>query len=183
MIYICINDNFSKEDLINNNKIAPQVILSSVISSTHAFDIFQGKLHESGDLHRKIRFYQFKSFDETIRATYNDVSDMYLKYGGFCFLNNDIKERFDVVKHNLDFIASHEYKVDIWKNDLLLQKAPNSNTFDKFILKRILETKETGLIYYRPKKFTINGHKEAVKELQNATNEEIKQCPLLRKVF
>lgn len=77
---------------------------------------------------------------------------MYLKYGGLCFLNNDIKERFDVVKHNLDFIVSHEYKVDIWKNDLLLQKTPNSNIFDKFILKRILETKETSLIYYRPKK-------------------------------
>lgn len=186
MIYVYVYDNISKDDVETKNDLKTQAIYSSAQISTHAWDVKDGALYGAGKLHRKIRFLQFTYFDDLTKQTLSDFDFIHLKYGGLCFLDDGIKERFDFVKSNLDFIISQGYILDPLKNNLKLQDVQNRvNAYDKFILRRIFETKETSLIYYRPIPSELQGKKcqKIVDLLQNATNEEIKQCPLLRKVF
>jgi len=77
------------------------------------------------------------------------------------------------------------FEYDFLKNDVLLKGNPKSIIYDRFLLRRIFETKDTSLIYYRPQVGLerYNGNKQILDLIKNATNEEIKQCPLLRKVF
>jgi hypothetical protein len=186
MLYLYIHDNISKQDILSNNLIKSQAIVSSVGNSSHGFDVIDGKLDECfNEVHRAIRYRQFQSFAETARDLADTIGDLHLKYGGLCFLNDGVKERFTTVKRHLDFIVKHNYSVDHLHNDILLNNDPLAIMYDRFILRRIFETKETGLIFYRPQigLERYNGNKQILDLIKNATNEEIKQCPLLRKVF
>lgn len=186
MIYLYVHDNICKDDIFEKNKLRPQAIVSSVGTSSHGFDVTDGKLDENyNEIHRLIRFYQFEAFAKTAKDLINKVDDLHLKYGGLCFLNDGVKERFDVVKQHLDLIMQFPFEYDFLKNDVLLKGNPKSIIYDRFLLRRIFETKDTSLIHYRPKVGLerYNGNKQILDLIKNATNEEIKQCPLLRKVF
>ena len=152
MIYVNLFDQVIKDEVIKKHEKA--VILSSVNTGTDALNT-NSKINQWISFHRLIRFDQFKCFHESLTHVANKADEIYLKYGGFCFLDDyKAKNRFEYVKDHFSFLLEN-YKdkivIDPFSNKLFWETGPSIRIFDKMIIKCILETGNTDLIYYRPK--------------------------------
>lgn len=147
MLYIGLFDRLQKEEVLKRSE--KFLILSSVNTNTDAID----NAKEWQKLHRIIRFDQFKCFHENLIHSVDVVNEIYLKYGGFCFLDDyQEKDRFEFVKNHFSFMLKHkgEFQFDPFKNNLLWKEGSNLRIFDKVLIKCVLETGNIDLVYRRP---------------------------------
>ncbi len=151
MVYVNLFDRVPKEEVLKRHKKA--VILSAVNTNTDAVDAEHSILIWTS-LHRVIRFDQFKSFHESVLHVITLTENLYLKYGGFCFLDDyEGEERFEFVKNHFDFLLKNykdKIQFDPLQNNLLWSEGSNLRIFDKMVIKTILETGNLDLIYFRP---------------------------------
>lgn len=166
LLHICLKDNLTipvLKELHNNEKTA---LLVSV--NAHS-DVLKenAKLRE---LHMQIRFNEFTCFDRSLRDLIPYVPNIYLKYGGLCFLWTRDENRFKTVLENLRLVLSKPFIMDEFKNNELLERSDTRAAIDKLLIEKILLYKDTDLLFYRPKEELLKRSKQEVIDFFNNTN-------------
>jgi len=147
MIYVCLFDTAIRDDIVKLQK--PSVILSSVNNATHAIN---ANGSENARIHKIIRFEQFKCFHENLQSVVNEPCDIYLKYGGFCFLDDWDSKRFEFVKNHFKFLLKYKKQIEIDAdgNNNQFDIGSNYRLLDKVLIEKILKYNALDLLYFRP---------------------------------
>lgn len=169
MIHIYLRDDIHASDIRKYNK--KQAFLISI--NAHADVLGENPLFR--ELHMQIRFNEFKSFNKSLKDVVDKVEDVYLKYGGLCFLWGNNKERYDEVLGNISTVMKYKYDIDNLNNGSLLERSDYRAATDKLILEKVFKYKDPILIYYRPtNEFKTKSKEEVIKILDTMSNEDIK---------
>ena len=126
-------------------------------------------------LHKLIRYEEFISFDRKTRRLLKRTPELYMKYGGICFMYDGEEEITTRVKNHLELVLKQDYEIDPLHNDILLEKSSLQAIADKMILKAIFKYKDISLLAYGPtKKFLETDKSVLMKMAKNPTPDMIK---------
>ncbi len=175
MLHLFIYDDIKFSD-INLPKFC---FITSVNITNNAMDkdISESPTSKS-PLHKLIRYEEFISFDRKTRRLLKRTPELYMKYGGICFMYDGEEEVITRVKNHLELVLKQDYEIDPLHNNILLEKSSQSSlqaVADKMILKAIFKYKDISLLAYGPtKKFFETDRKVLMKMAENLTPKMIK---------
>lgn len=159
MIHITLFDNVHFSDLKEMKELKDKNYGLLVSVNAHA------DLSERTRLHQALRFNDFCCFNKCVKEFANEMDELYLKYGGLCFLWDRDLYRYREVEDNLNFVCQFDYVIDEFGNNDLLNRSSNLAVIDKHILKLVFQEKNPKLIYLRPKKSLEDKPKEEIIEI------------------
>ena len=160
MVHIMIYDDIHLTDLKELNKDTPNKLYALQVSVNAHSDVLDNNKDRA--LHRLLRFEEFCCFNKKVKSIVGQVDELYLKYGGLCFLWFNNIERYREVEDNIKFLFQHDYIVDEFNNNLLLERPATPAVIDKFIIRQTFLERDLDLLYYRPTEMILNKSKEEV---------------------
>ena len=181
MIHIIIYDDIHLSDLKNLEDYDDNKLYALEVSVNAHSDVMDNNRDRA--LHRLLRFNEFCCFDKNVRLIINSVDELYLKYGGLCFLwFNDI-DRYKKVEKNIKYLFKFEYKVDEFNSNLLLDRSNTAAAIDKTILRKAFLEKNSDIIYYRPTKELLGMPKDKVMSIiSEMTCKDIMKSPYFNNI-
>lgn len=160
MIHIIIYDDIHLSDFKNLKDYDANKLYALEVSVNAHSDVMDS--NRDRVLHRLLRFNEFCCFDKNVRSIINSVDELYLKYGGLCFLWFNDLDRYKKVEKNIKYLFQFDYIVDEFNSNLLLERSSTAAAIDKTILRRAFIEKNSDIIYYRPTEELLNMNKEKV---------------------
>lgn len=172
MLHIFLYDDIKFSD-INLPKFC---FITSVNMTNNAMDKDIAESPNSrSPLHRLIRYEEFLSFDRKTRRLLKRTPELYMKYGGICFMYGGDEEILAKVKSHLELVLKQDYEIDPLHNNALLEKSSREAIADKMVLKAIFKYKDISLLAYGPtKKFLETDKDILMKMAKNPTPDMIK---------
>lgn len=150
MIHILLRDQLQLKDLKDVHKIG-YALLSTVNISNDVIESFV-KTTAGRPTHLKIRYQEFLCFAEKTKIVIESkISEVYLKYGGMCFLHSNDgleKERIEAFKNHLNYMFQFDYDIDKIGNGIMLDLASPSATIDKLLLELAFKEKDSSILDY-----------------------------------
>ena len=132
-------------------------------------------------LHRALRFNEFCCFDKNVKLILPKIDELYLKYGGLCFLWSNDLERFKVVENHIKYLLNFDYIIDDLNNNGLLERSSIDAVIDKLIIKKAFQEKNTDIIYYRPiKEFKLKSKETVLEMMENMSCKDIMKSEFFR---
>ena len=178
MIHILCFDNIPKNfDFYSKDKYA---ILVSVSTSNNIVQK-DSKSDTLDQAHFVMRFNEFCCFIDTLKYMISKVDDIYIKFGGLCFMHNMNKEAFEKAEELLRFLFTQNYVVDEFLNNKLLEKSSLRAAYDKLNFRKMLREKDISTLQYclkKPYTLTVD---ELVEKLDKLTIEELKKSSFCEK--
>ena len=175
MLHILCFDNIPKGfDFYSKDNYA-------VLVSVSASNMVIQKNPKSNQAHFVMRFNEFCCFIDTLKYMVSKVDDIYIKFGGVCFMYNMNKESFEKAEELLRFLFTQDYVVDEFSNNQLLEKSNLRAAYDKVNFRKMLREKDTSTLQYclkGPYTLTVD---ELVEKLDKLTIEELKNSSFCEK--
>lgn len=177
MIHIICFDNIPKGFKFSQKRYA---VLVSVSTNNNVFQNGE-KSFEPDQAHLVMRFNEFRCFVDTLKYMVPKVEDVYVKFGGFCFMHNMNKEAFEKAEELLSYLFSQDYIIDEFSNNELLEKSSQRAAYDKLIFRKMLREKDMSILQYSLKKPYTLSKEELVEKFDKMTIAEFKKSDFCEK--
>ena len=171
MIHIIIFDDVHLTDIKNLPDYNTNKLYGVEVSVNAHSDVLD---KDDRLLLRTLRFNEFCCFDKNVRTAAKECDELYLKYGGLCFLWSNDLDRYKKVEDHLKYMFKLEYKIDDLNNNGLFERTNADAAIDKLIIKKAFQEKNTEIIYYRPTEELRSKKKESIiKIMKNMSCKDI----------
>lgn len=179
MIHIMCFDNLPK----NFEKDTSDFVLLISVNAKQAVFRDHKRSDATDIMHLIHRFNEFKCFKENLEyfaPKSNDI-DLYIKFGGFCFMRKGIEEVYQCSKSVLETLFKYDCVIDEFENNELLDKGSYANAYDKMIFRKMIREKDDSLLTYKLNKKYNSIFKDYIKEADKMTIAEFKKSDFCEK--